>query len=299
MVEHTETIGSNDGQAVVRVVDSPLAAGANIMRRGTSIQRGERVFTAGRVVRAIDLGLLGEVGSATAAVYPRPSVAVLSTGNELVSVQCIPGPGQIRNSNGPMLAAQVTRAGGEPFELGVARDDRDELTRGILQGLDHDVLLLSGGVSAGVFDLVPSVLESLAVKQVFHKVSLRPGKPLWFGILAADGGDKLVFGLPGNPVSSLVCFELFVRPALARMSGRDAGCRTVRAQLNANHRTRGDRTTYYPARTVPRDGPLEVEPLNWKGSADLRTLADADCLIGFPGGSREYRVGDWVDVRML
>ena len=151
---------------------------------------------------------------------PRPRLAILPTGNELVAVGENPAAGQIRNSNGPMLVAAGTRAGADAIELGVARDTRDELTQRIQQGLAADVFVLSGGVSAGKFDLVPQVLAELGVEQVFHKIALRPGKPLWFGVKKDGERSVLVFGLPGNPVSSLVCFELFVRPAIAALAGR-------------------------------------------------------------------------------
>jgi len=298
MVEHTQFLESSGGQPTVRVSDQ-LNAGANIMRQGTAMRRGEQVLASGHVIRPIDIGVLGEVGTSAVPVHPQPAVAILATGNELVSVDKTPGPGQIRNSNGPMLAAQVARAGGRPRELGIARDEQDELARMVSEGLQAQVLLLSGGVSAGLLDLVPGVLASLGVEQVFHKVHLKPGKPLWFGTLRSEGGDKLVFGLPGNPVSSLVCFELFVRPALARLGGREADRSRCAALLAADHDLRGDRPTYYPARLTQTDGVAQAKPLNWKGSADLRTLADANCLICYPAGNHQFHAGDPVELLML
>ena len=298
MVEYTECLASSDGQTVVRVSDR-LDIGANIMQQGTALRYGQRVLESGHVIRAIDIGVLGEVGSATVTVYPQPSVAVLATGNELVPVDETPGPGQIRNSNGPMLVAQVAHAGGCPRDLGIARDQREQLAQSMREGLQSDLLLLSGGVSVGLLDLVPSVLESLGVKQVFHKVHLKPGKPLWFGTMACEGADKLVFGLPGNPVSSLVCFELFVRPTLARLSGRDVERRRQPAKLAIDYVLGGDRPTFYPARLSRTGDAAQVQPLNWKGSADLRTLADANCLICFPAGNHRYQAGDPVEVLML
>jgi molybdopterin molybdotransferase len=237
-----------------------------------------------------------------ATVRPRPRVAILPTGNELVAIGEKPGQGQIRNSNGPMLKAAAANAGAEAIELGIARDDRDELSRWIEQGLAADVLLLSGGVSAGKFDLVPSVLAELGIDQVFHKVALRPGKPLWFGIKNGDEHHTLVFGLPGNPVSSFVCFELFVRPAIAALAGRGFAQKSLRtAQLAHKFDHPGGRAAYLPARlTVEPDlelangaaddaellaavkrGPF-VEILPWQGSADLATLAHADLLAYLP-----------------
>jgi molybdopterin molybdotransferase len=226
----------------------------------------------------------------------------LSTGNELVPVGEIPTAGQIRNSNGPMLSALVQQAGGRFLDLGIGRDDQDALTQLVARGLEADVLVLSGGVSAGVLDLVPGVLASLGVEQVFHKVDLKPGKPVWFGVLPQPdrARDKLIFGLPGNPVSSLVCFELFVRPAIARLAGRQADRLTMQAaRLTSDHHQRGERPTFFPARRCDVDGESHVELLAWKGSADLRTLTAADCLACFPKGERAYQAGDEIDVVVL
>src|SRR5262249_47767571 len=150
------------------------------------------------------------VGRTSALIQPRPKVAILPTGDEIVEISATPGPGQIRNSNGPMLAAQVQRAGGIPHPLGIARDNAEDLRALISEGLRFPMLILSGGVSAGKLDLVPGILQELGVEPHFHKVAMKPGKPVFFGTL----GETVVFGLPGNPVSSLVCFELFVRPAI-------------------------------------------------------------------------------------
>jgi molybdopterin molybdotransferase len=207
--------------------------------------------------------------------------------------------GQIRNSNGPMLCGLVRQAGATPVDLGIVADREDELREKIRGGLETDVLVLSGGVSMGIADLVPKVLKSLGVEQVFHQVKLKPGKPLWFGA-AGKEHPTLVFGLPGNPVSSLVCFELFVRPALAHMAGRVSNRKPLRqVRLVKPYRQRGDRPVFHPA-ILRQEGPEEVvELLDWKGSADLRTLADADCLVQFPAGDRTYAAGDRVGVYLL
>jgi len=295
MVEQTESV---EGQAAdVRLAKQQVQGGQHIMRRATSLRRGEVVLSKGALVRPIEIGLLAEVGRPQVSVFPAPNVAVLSTGNELVPAGDAPGAGQIRNSNGPMLGALVQRAGGRHIDLGIGRDDQKSLSQLVGRGLEADVLVLSGGVSAGVLDLVPGVLASLGVAQVFHKVDLKPGKPVWFGVLADPKGDKLVFGLPGNPVSSLVCFELFVRPAMARLAGGSADrLATQSARLTNDHRHRGDRPTYFPARLRPVEGQSQVELLAWKGSADLRTLSSADCLAFFPKGERAYHAGDEIEV---
>ncbi|HUY92720.1 MAG TPA: gephyrin-like molybdotransferase Glp [Pirellulales bacterium] len=297
MVEQTELetdAGGPLGQVQIRT--TKFSAGQNIMRRAASLRQGDVVLRAGRVLRPIEIGLLAEVGRTEVLAIPRPAVAVLPTGDELVEPRERPGPGQIRNSNGPMLAASIRRAGGVPIELGIGRDERGTLSEQIAAGLQADVLLLSGGVSAGVLDLVPELLVELGVRKVFHKVSLKPGKPLWFGVLDRGQTQTLVFGLPGNPVSSLVCFELFVRPTLARLAGRPfAGLSAVRARLTTEFLPRGERSTYHPALLAYSAAGAAIEPLAWKGSADLRGLSAANALVYFPAGDRTFHAGDWVD----
>jgi molybdopterin molybdotransferase len=292
MIEQTESL-EIDGQPHVRISPPAVASGRNFLPQGVSFRRGEVVLAAGARLRSMEIGLLAEVGRGKASVIKTPRVAILSTGNELVDVSERPGPGRLRNSNGPMLAAQVLEAGGDPIPLGIARDDADELRRLVERGLRSDVLVLSGGVSAGILDLVPATLASLGVQQLFHKIRLKPGKPLWFGTL----GQKLVFGLPGNPVSSLVCFHLFVKPALARLAGRDDAIpQTLTAQLSEAFFYRGDRPTYCPADVTRYEQPPRVRLTAWKGSADLRSLAAANCLACFSEGDRHYSSGDPIDV---
>ncbi len=220
MIELSAVPRQQDGATRVKLDAPRTVAGQNIMRRASSMAAGDVVLRAGAPLRAIELGVLAEVGRVEVRAIDRPTLAVLSTGNELVPAVRTPGPGQIRNSNGPLLVAAATSAGaGRPISARPSIE-RAALRAAIERGLTHDLLVISGGVSAGVLDLVPGVLAELGVEQVFHKVSLKPGKPLWFGV-AGNARGTLVFGLPGNPVSSLVCFELFVRPAIGRLAGRD------------------------------------------------------------------------------
>jgi molybdopterin molybdotransferase len=287
----------------VRIDQTPVNPGQNIMRRATSLSRGQVVLEPGKVLRAIEMGLLAEIGRETVLVIPPPRVAVLPTGNELVPAGTVPGPGQIRDSNGALLQGLVGQAGGAPVPpSGIARDDLDELRQHVSRGLTCDILLLSGGVSAGVLDLVPQVLAELGVEQVFHKVNLKPGKPLWFGVKrhAETGRQTLVFGLPGNPVSGLVCFELFVRPAIEKLSGREPkGLPRVSAMLTKEHKQRGERPAYWPAVLVDEGDERRVTPLPWQGSGDLRTLSDANCLAVFPPGERVFLAGENVTVLLL
>src|SRR4051794_32142489 len=189
------------GEDHVRLTMPDVSPGANTLRMGASLRMGDWVLRYGTFLRPIEIAVLAEIGRDVVSVIPRPRVAVLPTGNELVPTGEKPGLGQIRNSNGPMLVAMAMRAGADAAELGIARDEPEELTKFVTKGLCADVLLLSGGVSAGKFDLVPDVLHKLGVEQVFHKIALRPGKPLWFGVKHDSERDIIVFALPGNPVS--------------------------------------------------------------------------------------------------
>lgn len=300
IVEKSEMVRDSEQSQQVRLRDKKVLPGQNIIARGAAMGNGDRALARGRRIGAIETGVLAELGVSRVPAHPLPTVSILATGNELVPADATPLQGQIRNSNGPMLRALVERAGGDVVDLGVGRDETEELQRLIRQGLETDVLVLSGGVSAGVLDLVPEVLARLGVEQVFHKVKLKPGKPLWFGISRQGASDKLVFGLPGNPVSSLVCFELFVRPAMAGLAGRKPGpLQLQQAVLGADHHHRGDRPTFFPAMCRENDDSQRavlVEPLAWQGSADLFTLAHADCLIVFPPGERHFSAGESVNV---
>jgi molybdopterin molybdotransferase len=295
VVEHTHP--GDDG--TVRVETRPPAPGLNILERGREMRAGEVVLTAGSVLRPQEIGLAATVGKAKVAVVPRPSVAVLSTGDELVEPPAAPGSGQIRNSNGPMLAAMAARDGCSRY-LGIARDRLDSLVPVVAEGLRADVLVLSGGVSAGVLDLVPGVLREAGVVAHFHKVAMKPGKPVFFGTREHDGGHTLVFGLPGNPVSSLVCFELFIRPALRRLAGHtDAGPVTVSAALVEDYPYNSDRTTYHPAYLEWNPSAWRVRPMPWFGSADLRALSRANALIVLPPGDNVHRAGGLFETIVL
>ena len=284
-----------------------VKSGSCILRRGSSFHTGEVVLPAGKRLGPLDIALLAEIGQAEATVVSRPRVGVLPTGDELVEAGEPIGAGQIRNSNGPMLRAALTAAGFDAVDLGVGRDTVDDLWEKISSGLECNVLLVSGGVSAGVKDLVPGVLTELGVVEQFHQVRVKPGKPLWFGVREAAPGKverrTLVFGLPGNPVSTLVSFRLFVLPALRALAG-DAfePAATERAALSKGIGHRGGRPTYHPCRVVGKDasgGLRVVEPLDWRGSADLATLTRADCLAVFLAGDYELAAGAGVEIVSL
>jgi molybdopterin molybdotransferase len=276
----------------VRVNDPKLKAGANILARGREMRVGETVLHVGTRIRPQEIGLLAAVGRTSAKVQRAPIVAVVCTGDELVSPDVKPGPGHIRNSNGPMLLAQIQRAGGTPRFVGIARDEPSHLRELIADGLQSDVLLLSGGVSAGKLDLVPGVLAELGVQPLFHKVAIKPGKPLLFGVM----GSRLVFGLPGNPGASMVCFELFVRPAIRGLMALDPGPRMVKATLTKDFPYRTDRLTYHPARLRLTETGWTIEPVGWFGSPDLRGTSPANAFVVLPEGDHHHRAGDVLPV---
>jgi molybdopterin molybdotransferase len=288
MQEHTQDIG----EGRVCILQTSVKAGSNILPRGREMRAGERVLSAGAVLRPQELGLLASVGRNMVQVYPRPVVAVLSTGDELVEPGTQPGAGQIRNSNAPLLSAQITRAGADAAYLGIARDSVESLRIFIAEGLRCDVLVLTGGVSAGKLDLVPWALQEIGVSPVFHKVAMKPGKPLFFGVQ----GEKLIFGLPGNPVSTLVGFELFVRPALEALLGRTPGRRFVQASLTSEFRYASDRPTYHPAVLTAAPHGWQVTLVPWFGSPDLRAITNANAFARLEVGERHYQPGDLLSV---
>jgi len=293
MVERTTSVGDR-----VTLNDVPRP-GQNILRRATSISFGQSVLEPGEPLTPARIGLCAEVGAARVQVHRRPTVAILSTGDELVDYYDKPGPSQIRNSNSLLLAAAVQEARCEARPLGIARDEPALLRAAIKQGLDSDVLVLSGGVSAGVLDLVPAMLAELGVIPVFHKIRMKPGKPLWFGYLPrANEPPRLVFGLPGNPVSSAVCFELFVKPALRKLRGEQVTMQHQfqTATLTNEVKHRSDRPTYLPALWEDRFEMPRVRTLPWSGSADLNGFARYECLVMFPSGEHLYHPGDSAQV---
>jgi molybdopterin molybdotransferase len=289
MVERTRLLEGNR----VQVEDRPPRPGQNILAQAREMRRGETILRAGAVLQPQHFGVLATVGRRVVAVHPAPEVAILPTGDEIVEISEMPRAGQIRNGNSFLLLAQVARAGGVPRQLAIARDRLDSLRALAARGLESDVLVLSGGVSAGKLDLVPGVLQELGVTAHFHKVEMKPGKPLFFG----TRDRTLVFGLPGNPVSSLVCFELFVRPALRKLRALiDLGPRLVQAVLAEDFPYQTDRPTYHPAVLTAAQGGWQVRPLPWFGSSDLRGLLPANAFVLLPTGEHHHRAGQCFEV---
>jgi molybdopterin molybdotransferase len=293
-VEHTEAMPSND-EVLVREAVRP---GEFITRRGAYVSVGQTVLMVGTKLTPVDIGAAASAGRARVQVYRRPTVAVLSTGDELIEIDRRPAGSQIRASNESMLEALVTAAHAEPVLLKSVGDRREAIRSGITEGLRSDVLCITGGVSMGAFDLVPDVLEECGCSLHIRKVAIKPGRPAVF----ASGPDGTpVFALPGNPASAFVAFELLVRPALAVVEGRrGAPPAMARATLRGSIKPTGDRRTYLPARArVEEDGQWVVERLSWQGSGDPFGIATADALIMRPPGAAAVAHGETVSVHLL
>ncbi len=289
--EWTESAG-NDG---VRVLQ-PASEGLNIRRAGADVRRGATVLDAGSLLRPQEIGLLASLGKEFVTVYRRPSVAILTTGDELVQINRPLLDGAIRDSNRYLLSSLARESGGEPIMLGTATDERADLESKIGEGLGADMLVTSGGVSVGDRDIVREVLDSLGVGMKFWKVNIKPGMPLLFG----TRGSTPVFGLPGNPVSTMVTFLQFVRPALRKMMGRkDTGSSRFLATLT-HAVEKSDGKLHYMRGVLERSGgALTVRSSGPQVSNLLSSLTKANCLIIIPADREIIRAGEQVEVELL
>ena len=287
MIEHTQREGD-----MVRFERVPQT-GQNIVPRGSEAAAGQTILRPGMRLGYAELALAAQVGAVELECAKKPRVAILSTGDEVVPVDEAPGAFQIRNSNSVSLAAQVRIAGGEPVVLGNAADRVEDLGDKIRGGLREDVLVLSGGVSMGEYDLVEKVLKAMGAEFFFDAVAIRPGKPAVFG--ACQG--KPVFGLPGNPVSTMVTFELFVAPAIDLLSGAKArALPLLEARLAETLVEKPGLTHFLPARVEWRGPAPEVIALKWQGSGDIAALAVANCFLVVPPEREKIAAGESVSV---
>jgi len=287
MIEHTKPSKSRV------VIEHPVVAGQNFVPRGSEAKAGQVLLAPGTRLGYAELALLAQVGRARIGVFGRPRVAILSTGDEVVAIQETPGPFQIRNSNSVSLAAQVALSGAEAVPLGNAPDRIEELRALVQRGLADDVLVLSGGVSMGKYDLVEVVLREQGAQFFFDAVAIRPGRPAVFGTCR----DTLVFGLPGNPVSTIVTFELFVLPAIDLLSGTAPRLLPLfKARLERPVRQKAALTHFLPAQLTWSDSEPSVRELPWQGSGDIVALAQANCFLVVPPTKLEIEAGEWVDV---
>jgi len=292
-VVQSELAREEEGRVLIYQAAKP---GANVRRAAEDVAAGDRVLLAGALLGPAEIGVLASLGLAELRVHRRPRVAVLSTGSELVEVDQPLAPGKIRNSNGYALQAYCQQAGVEVTRLGIAPDDYDSTLRMVEQGLSYDVLITSGGVSVGEFDFVKNVQDALGVERRLWGVAMKPGKPLVFGVR----GSTLVFGLPGNPVSALVSFELFVKPALLRLMGHKRVVKPLyKAIVEEEVLSKDSRTYVVRVRAWREADRWHVSSTGPQGSGILRSMVGANGLIFVPGAPKVVRAGQEVDFLLL
>jgi molybdopterin molybdotransferase len=283
MIEHCERSGDNVSTG------RTLESGANIAPRGSEARASRVVLERGARLTHAGIAWLAATGQLSVQVFVRPRVAIVSTGDEVVDINNTPEPHQIRNSNGWSLSAQVKRAGGIPVRLPIARDTVEDTRWIVERGLESDMLLLSGGVSAGKYDVVETVLAELGAEFFFDRVLIQPGQPLVFG----RAGEKLFFGLPGNPVSGMVTFEVFARAALELLSGaRDAPLPITLGRLARRFTHKPGLTRFLPACVSD----AEVAPVEWHGSGDIAGLCRANAFLVADADKPEYAAGETIGV---
>jgi molybdopterin molybdotransferase len=287
MLEHTQR------EADTVLFDRAATPAQNIVPRGSEASAGQAVLRPGAHLGYAELALAAQIGATDLLCAAKPRIAILSTGDEVVPIQDTPGPVQIRNSNSVSLSAQVTLAGGEPVLLGNAADRVDDLRAKIERGLKEHVLVLSGGVSMGKYDLVETVLKNLGAEFYFDAVAIRPGKPAVFGRC----GETFIFGLPGNPVSTMVTFELFVTPALDLLSGaQPRDLPLLEARLAEPLHEKSGLTHFLPARVEWANVRPEVRPVRWQGSGDIAALAQANCFLVVDAQREKIATGETIPV---
>ncbi len=287
MVEHTFRMHQDVE------IQRAVAVGENIVPRGSEAQAGQELLKPGTRLTPAAIAAAASVGFAQLQVYPQPRVAILSTGDELVGVEDVPAPHQIRNSNTWSLSAQVLNAGALPIPLPVAPDEPNALRALIETGLDTDLLLLTGGVSMGKYDLVEFVLRELGAEFIFTGAQIQPGKPIVFGKVK----EKYFFGLPGNPVSTMVTFELFARPIIDALSGAaPAPLRFLQARLKSDIKTKTGLTRFLPAELSGEFSQTEVQLVRWQGSGDFVSTARANCLAVIPPDREHIPAGEMISV---
>jgi len=286
-----------------------IAPGENIVPTGSEAKRGARLLSAGSRLDHAAIAVAASVGRVHVLVYPRPRVAVLPTGDEVVDIDVLPGPYQIRNSNSYSLAAQILAAGGEPVMLPVAPDEPQRLHELIADGFEADLLLLTGGVSMGKYDVVEQVLADFKAEFFFTGAQIQPGRPIVFGrALSADSAPaaasvpqdyRYFFGLPGNPISTMVTFELFAKPMLEALAGlAPRKLVFLHAKLKSEIKTRTGLKRFLPAVLSGEFENAEVELTRWQGSGDIAAMVQSNCYVVVPPDRELIAPGEWVAVLM-
>ncbi|OGP64484.1 MAG: hypothetical protein A3K22_04310 [Deltaproteobacteria bacterium RBG_16_42_7] len=296
MVEDTERRSGVSSQKSEVKIFKEAKVGDNVRKAGEDFKKGDIVLRKGMTIRPAEIGMLAAVGKPNVYVYQQPNVAVLSTGDELIEIEEAPMNGKIRNSNSYAIAAQIKACGATPIQLGIARDTKKDLKEKLEFGLTADCIVSSGGVSVGDFDFVKDVLKQMGSEMRFWKVAMKPGKPLAFGVIA----NKPAFGLPGNPISSMVAFEQFVRPAILKMMGKkDIFKRAFDALLTKPVKKKAGRMHFVRAALEQKDGQFYVTPLEGQGSGILSSMVKANCLIILPEDAKDVEKDSKVKVQPM
>ncbi|MES0491743.1 MAG: molybdopterin molybdotransferase MoeA [Leptospirales bacterium] len=282
-----DCIESQDG---ITIPDKNPEKWHNIDTKGVIASAEDIIIQKNSVLDIRSITALAATGKSVVSVYNLPTVAIISTGSEIIPIDQEPKPTQIRDVNYYSLLYGLQSIGIEPSYYSIVADDKQSLDLAIQKALEYDVVLMSGGVSMGDTDYVPSSLEAAGVKQVFHKVKMKPGKPIWFGVK----GEKAVFGLPGNPFSVSVGFKIFVEPYLKKRSCRSFS-EPVRANLQTQRTLRGDRPEYFPVKADTRNNQITVTTRPHKGSGDLLAMPETDGVALHEVENRELLVGDTVE----
>jgi molybdopterin molybdotransferase len=307
MVEYTSLFAQNDSVEITKAVEP----GENIVAQAAEARGGSLLLNRGEQLDHAAIALAASVGKSKLQVFARPRVAVLATGDEIVDVDGLPGPAQIRNSNTYSLAAQIQNAGGEAVPLPIAPDETHRLIRLIEQGFQSDLLIMTGGVSMGRYDLVEQVLGEMNAEFLFTGAKIQPGRPVVFGRVpcarkttvsapaSAPSSDKYFFGLPGNPVSTMVTFELFARPILEALAGMSPHPLVfVHARLKSEIRVKTGLRRFLPAVLSGQYENSQVELVPWQGSGDIAARSRANCYIVVPPDREHIAAGEWVAIML-
>ncbi|MFK5857444.1 MAG: molybdopterin molybdotransferase MoeA [Bacteroidota bacterium] len=289
MVEHTKEVGDNSIKFTFDFTNN------NICYFAEDIKKNDQVLSKGIEIQPHHIAVMASVGYTQPLVYKRPTVGIISTGDELVEPENFPGKSQIRNSNGHQLVAQVTRAGATPNYMGIAEDSEEVTYNTISKALkENDIVLLTGGVSMGDFDFVPEIMTKIGVEIKFESLAVKPGKPTTFGTF---GKDKFIFGLPGNPVSSYTQFELLVKPLIMKLMGKTEFAKIIKLPMGSEYtRRKSSRKSFIPI-NIKDDG--KVYPVEYHGSAHIHSYVFADGITSIEIGKEKIEIGELVDVRQI
>ncbi|MCX5851570.1 MAG: molybdopterin molybdotransferase MoeA [Deltaproteobacteria bacterium] len=289
-VENTE---SAEGKVAIH---AEAKKGEHLRRRGEDVKKGELVIPRGKVVRPPEIGMMASLGIASASIYRKPTVAIIATGDEIVDISDSPPPGAIISSNSYSLYAQVMECGGVPVSLGISKDTKDDLLRHFREALRADIVVSSGGVSMGAYDFVRDVMKEIGATIQFWQVAQRPGKPVAFGTME----KTLFFGLPGNPVSSMITFEEYVRPAILKMSGHaNLFRKMVKARLSGDFEKKKGLRYFARVRVTIEEGEYRAALTGSQGSGILKSMVEANAILVIPEEVTALKQGDFADCQLI